>query len=134
MSTKENRYSLPLLKGISAGFPSPARDYIEESINLNQELIQNPNWTFLGEIEGDSMQGAGIANGDIVVVDKSLDARHGSIAICSLDGGLTIKKLHMQNDELYLVSANSKYSPIKVTDESDFNVWGVVTHTIKKML
>lgn len=134
MSTKENRYNLPLLKGISAGFPSPARDYIEESINLNQELIQNPNWTFLGEIEGDSMQGAGIANGDIVVVDKSLDARHGSIAICSLDGGLTIKKLHMQNDELYLVSANSKYSPIKVTDESDFNVWGVVTHTIKKML
>lgn len=134
MSTKENRYNLPLLKGISAGFPSPARDYIEESINLNQELIQNPNWTFLGEIEGDSMQGAGIANGDIVVVDKSLDARHGSIAICSLDGGLTIKKLHMQNDELYLVSANSKYSAIKVTDESDFNVWGVVTHTIKKML
>lgn len=88
----------------------------------------------MGEVEGDSMQGAGIANGDVVVVDKSLDARHGSIAICSIDGGLTIKKLQMHNDELYLVSANTKYKPIKVTSESNFSVWGVVTHTIKKMI
>lgn len=134
MSTIRDSHKLTVIKGISAGFPSPARDYIEESINLNNELIQNPNWTFLGEVEGDSMQGAGIANGDIVVVDKSLDARHGSIAICSIDGGLTIKKLHMHNDELYLVSANTKYKPIKVTEGSNFSVWGVVTHTIKKMV
>lgn len=134
MSTKENKYNLPIIRGISAGFPSPARDYLEESINLNNELIQNPNWTFLGEVEGDSMQDAGIASGDVVVVDKSLDARNGSIAICSIDGGLTIKRLHMHNDELYLVSANAKYKPIKVTDADNFNIWGVVTHTIKKMI
>jgi DNA polymerase V len=134
MSTKEKSYQLPFIKGISAGFPSPARDYMEDSINLNHALIQNPNWTFLGEVEGDSMQGAGIANGDIVVVDKSLDARHGSIAICCIDGGLTIKKLHMHNSELYLLSANVKYKPIKVSNENDFSVWGVVTHTIKKMV
>lgn len=133
MSTLEDRYKLPVIVGISAGFPSPARDYLEDSIDLNKELIENPNWTFFGKIEGDSMVGAGIGNGDLVIVDKSLDARHGNIAVCALDGGLTIKKLHMHNDQLYLVSANTKYKPIKVVDGSDFSIWGVVTHTIKKM-
>lgn len=134
MSTKrKSDFLLPVVHGIAAGFPSPARDYLEDSINLNEELIKNPNWTFLGKIEGDSMKGVGIDDGDIVVVDKSADVEDGSIAVCSLDGGLTIKQIRYHNEQLYLVSANPKYNPIKVNDNNDFSIWGVVTYTIKKM-
>ncbi len=133
MSTKKNITLLPFIEGIPAGFPSPARDYMEDSIDLTQVLVQNPNWTFVGRVEGDSMTGAGIDNGDLVVIDKSADANHGRIALCSVNGGLTLKRLHMANNQLYLLPANPNYKPIKVTDESNFSVWGIVTYTIKKM-
>ena len=99
MSTKKNITLLPFIEGIPAGFPSPARDYMEDSIDLTQVLVQNPNWTFVGRVEGDSMTGAGIDNGDLVVIDKSADANHGRIALCSVNGGLTLKRLHMANNQ-----------------------------------
>jgi DNA polymerase V len=125
--------SLPLIDGLSAGFPSPARDYMEESIDLNKELIRNPNWTFIGRVKGQSMRDAGIDESDLVVIDRSLEGTHGRIALCALDGGLTIKRLHMAKDQLYLMPANPAYKPIKVTEEQNFSVWGVVTYVIKKL-
>lgn len=124
---------LDFIDGLAAGFPSPARDYMEESIDLNKELIKNPNWTFIGRVKGQSMRDAGIAQGDLVVIDRSLDAVHGRIALCALDGGLTIKRLHKTADAMYLMPANPDYKSIKVSEEQNFSVWGVVTYVVKKL-
>lgn len=131
--TENEKIQLPLLDGLSAGFPSPAKDYMEDSIDLNKELIRNPNWTFMGRVEGESMKGAGIDNGDLVVIDRSLDATHGRIALCCLNGGFTIKRIHKTQNKLFLMPANPQYKPIDVSENSSFSVWGVVTYVIKKV-
>jgi DNA polymerase V len=125
---------LPLVeKGISAGFPSPADDYIDLSIDLNKELISNPNATFYGRVKGTSMIDAGIYEGDVLVIDKSKEPVNGAVAVCFIDGEFTVKKIKLGKNTCYLMPANENYKPIKVTEENQFIVWGIVTYIIHKV-
>lgn len=119
--------------GIHAGFPSPAQDYMNQCIDLNRELVRHPAATFYGRVVGDSMQDAGVNEGDILVIDKSLEPREGSMAVCFIDGEFALKFISFKDDALYLLPANEKYPPIKVTEANDFTVWGIVTYVIKKI-
>jgi len=124
--------ALPLIEGgIVAGFPSPAQDYIDLKIDLNKALISNPSSTFYGRVKGSSMQDAGILDGDILVIDKSLEPQDGDTAVCFIDGEFTIKYIKIDPDAVYLIPANSKFQPIKITEENNFCIWGVVTYSIK---
>lgn len=123
---------LPLVDGgIAAGFPSPAQDYIDLKIDLNKELIANPSSTFYGRVKGLSMQDAGISDGDILVIDKSLEPQDGDTAVCFIDGEFTLKYIKIEPNAVYLIPANSNFQPIKVTQENNFCIWGVVTYSIK---
>ena len=132
-SHNECALNLPVLPGISAGFPSPAADFIDLSIDLNQALIQHPSATFFGRVKGDSMCDAGISDGDLLVIDKSLTPQTGRIAVCFIDGEFTLKRIDIKEAEVWLVPANPKFQPIRCTPESDFRIWGVVTYVIKKV-
>ena len=125
---------LPMLSaGISAGFPSPAMDFMDVSIDLNQLMIKHPSATFFGRVQGSSMLDAGISDGDLLVIDRSLSPSNNKIAVCFIDGEFTIKRIQKEVDCCWLMPANEKYKPIKVTNENDFLVWGIVTHVIKKV-
>ena len=123
---------LPLVDGgIAAGFPSPAQDYIDLKIDLNKELISNPSSTFYGRVKGSSMKDAGIVDGDILVIDKSIEPQDGDTAVCFIDGEFTLKYIKIHPDAVYLIPANPNFQPIKVTEENNFCIWGVVTYSIK---
>ncbi|HEY9827606.1 MAG TPA: translesion error-prone DNA polymerase V autoproteolytic subunit [Stenomitos sp.] len=115
---------------VSAGFPSPAEDYIEGKLDLNLHLIKNPAATFYVRVSGDSMIGAGIHNGDLLVVDRSLDAVSGRIVIAVLNGELTVKRLLQDGDRLFLNAENKHYPPIEVCEPQSFCIWGVATSVI----
>lgn len=119
--------------GIHAGFPSPATDYMTQAIDLNRELVKHPAATFYGRVVGDSMIDAGVEEGDILVIDKSLEAQDGDMAVCFIDGEFTLKYLRFHNGGLTLVPANEKYPSIEIEGDTDFIMWGVVTHVIKKI-
>ena len=122
---------LPLLSSyVSAGFPSPADDYIEENIDLNEYLIKNPFSTFFIRVKGDSMINAGIQNQDLILVDKSLIAKPGNIVIAMIDGEFTIKRLEKKKDELYLKSENHNYPNFNFANHNDIQIWGVVIYSI----
>ena len=125
---------LPLSScGISAGFPSPADDHLEDVIDLNHQLIRNKEATFFGRAEGDSMINTGIGNGDLLVIDKSLSPKNNDIAVCFLDGEFTVKRIKIEKNIIWLVAENKNYKPIKVTKENEFVIWGIVTHCIKDL-
>ena len=115
---------------VPAGFPSPADDYIERSLDLNEHLIRHPAATFFMRASGDSMIGERIHSGDLLVVDRAKEAADGSIVIAVLDGELTVKRLHRQKGRITLESANPKYPALVVSEETDFSIWGVVTHVV----
>jgi len=115
---------------VSAGFPSPADDYIEQALDLNQLLIQKPAATFFVRAEGDSMIGAGIHNNDILVVDRSLEAVPNKVVICALDGELTVKRLVSKQGRLVLMAENPLYPDIPIHEDIDMTIWGVVTNVI----
>jgi len=119
--------------GIQAGFPSPAQDYAGETIDLNRDLIQHPASTFYGRVTGESMREEGITEGDILVIDKSIEPEDGDLAVCCLDGDFTLKriKLDRKTGKLFLMPSNRRFKPIEVTPENEFMVWGVVLYTIK---
>lgn len=119
--------------GIRAGFASPAQDYLDGGIDLNRELVKNPASTFYGKVSGSSMVGAGIEDGDILVIDKSLQTRDGDIAVCFVDGEFTLKRVQTDGDIIWLIPENPKYKPIKITKNNDFAIWGVVTYSIKNV-
>jgi DNA polymerase V len=126
---------LPLFGSkIAAGFPSPATDYIEETINLNSHLIKNPASTFFIRVMGESMQDAYIRNTDLLVIDKSLKARDGSAVVCWLEGEFTVKTYRTESGKLYLLPANPKYKAIELTEGMDFVFMGVVTYSIHDCL
>ena len=123
---------IPLVNcGISAGFPSPADDHLEDRIDLNHEFIRDKDATFFGRVEGDSMEGAGIHDGDLLIIDKSLPPKDGKIAVCFIDGEFTVKRIRMDKNIIWLIAENEKYPPIKVTSDNEFLIWGVVTNVIK---
>ena len=126
---------IPLLSdSISAGFPSPADDYTEENIDLNEHLISNPFSTFFLRVKGDSMINAGIKDNDLVIVDKSLTAKPGNIIIAMIDGEFTIKKLSINNNELYLKAENHNYPDFRFENYIDVQIWGVVIYSIHSYL
>jgi DNA polymerase V len=124
--------AIPLVEGgISAGFPSPAQDFLDIAIDLNKELIKNPATTFYARVNGDSMKDVGIDSGDLVIIDKSLTPENGKIAVCYVDGEFTMKKIKLEKDCCWLLPANKNYKPIKVTEDNNFIIWGIVVHLIK---
>jgi len=127
---------IPFVGNIKAGFPSPAQDYVESSIDLNKELIKHPSATFFARVSGDSLKDAGLDIGDLIIVDRAEPYKHGKMVICFIDGEYTAKYLNLKDKDkdsvIWLHSANEKYKPIKVTSENDFIIWGVVIEIIKK--
>ena len=116
--------------GVSAGFPSPAEDHIDLKLDLNELLIQHPIATFFVRVAGESMKDAGINHGDVLVVDRSLEATSGKIVIAIVNGELTVKKFLQDNLSCQLIAANPDYPPVEITEDTDFSVWGVVTSVI----
>ena len=119
--------------GISAGHPSPSNDYGESKLSLDKTLVKNKETTFYAKVSGQSMVGAGLEDGDLLVVDKSITPSQNKIAVCFIDGEFTVKRLNVTTEGIYLMPENPAYDPIKVNDESNFQIWGIVTHVIKKM-
>ena len=117
--------------GISAGFPSPADDFIELSIDLNKTLIKNKDTTFFAKVKGHSMKNAGINDGDLLVIDKSLEPQNNKIAVCQIDGEFTVKRIKIEEGIVWLIAENEEYKPIKVTQENELMIWGIVIHSIK---
>lgn len=129
----DTELNLPLFEGVRAGFPSPAADFIDVSIDLNKHLIKHPSATFYARAKGDSMKDAGIFDGDLLIVDKSIDPADGKIAICYLNGEFTVKRIKKDKDEVWLIPANTAYQPIKMEEGSSLTIWGIVTHVIKSL-
>lgn len=117
--------------GISAGFPSPALDFIDLTIDMNRHLVKHPSTTFYGRVKGQSMKDAGIFDGDLLVIDKSLEPKNDKIAVCYIDGAFTVKRIKIDNNCCWLIPENKDYQPIMVTEDNDFLIWGIVTHVIK---
>jgi len=120
------------LNPVQAGFPSPAEDYLEGGLDLDEYLVHNPAATFMVRGSGDSMVGAGIQDGDVLVVDRSLDPVHGKIVVAVLDGELAVKRLFFKNGECRLVSENDAYKDIRVGKDQDLHVWGVVAAVVRR--
>lgn len=119
--------------GISAGFPSPAGDFNETKISLDDELIKNKDSTFYAKVKGQSMIDAGLDDNDLLVIDRSLEPGNNKIAVCFLDGEFTVKRLRVAKDEVWLQPENPNYPIIKITADNDFMIWGIVTNVIKKV-
>lgn len=131
----QSRLSLALAPNIKAGFPSPADDYLRDSLDFNRDLIKNPEATFYGRVSGDSMRDAGINEGDIAVIDRSLQPTDGDVIVAYVNEEFTIKYLdltHKEEGYIELRPANPDYSPIRIDSTDNFRVWGVVVWTIKQ--
>ena len=122
------------LDSVSAGFPSPATDYMENKLDLNEYLVKHPAATFIVKANGPSMIEAGILSGDLLIVDRSLTPNSENIVIASVFGDLTVKKLRKKGSSLFLISANNEYSSIEVKEEMECFIWGVVTYVIHKAI
>tara|TARA_B100002052_G_C15569618_1_gene457242 strand:- start:140 stop:571 length:432 start_codon:yes stop_codon:yes gene_type:complete len=120
-------------QGISAGFPSPADDFKEVRISLDKELVKNQESTFYARVSGDSMLEAGIDDGDLLVIDKSLSPVNGKIAVCFIDGDFTVKRIVKEKGELYLKAENKKYKSIEIKEGNELIIWGIVEYVIKKL-
>jgi DNA polymerase V len=128
------RLEVPLFTtGISAGFPSPADDFIDKTLDLNEFLISHPAATFFVRVEGTSMIEAGIRPGDILIVDKALDPRPGNIVIALIDGDFTVKRYHCADGKCFLLAENPSFKPIEITEGMRVEMWGVVTYVIHKV-
>ena len=130
----ENTHELPFISGgIKAGFPSPAADFDETKISLDNVLVKNREATFYAKASGTSMIGAGIDDDDIMVIDRSLEPQNNKIAVCFIDGEFTVKRIKIEKDGVFLMPENSNYQPIKVTHENELVIWGIVTYVIKSI-
>nr|WP_256613139.1 translesion error-prone DNA polymerase V autoproteolytic subunit [Shewanella baltica] len=131
--TKHTQYRLSLFSSlIAAGFPSPAQDYVEQTLDLNELCIKHPAATFFVKVQGDSMIEAGIFSGDILVVDRSLQPAHGDTVVAAVNGEFTVKQLQLR-PVVQLLPRNALFSPIAINDESELNIFGVVTNVVKKL-
>jgi len=119
--------------GISAGFPSPAEDFNEQRLSLDEELVKNKDTTFYARVSGQSMIGAGLDDNDLLVIDRSLEPANNKIAVCFLDGEFTVKRLRVSDGEVWLQPENPDYPIINITADNNFLIWGIVTNVIKKV-
>ncbi|MEP3837235.1 MAG: translesion error-prone DNA polymerase V autoproteolytic subunit [Algibacter sp.] len=119
--------------GISAGFPAPAEDFSQQRLSLDSELVRNKETTFYARVSGQSMIGAGLDDNDLLVIDRGLEPSNNKIAVCFLDGEFTVKRLRVDRDGMWLQPENPNYPIIKITDDNDFVIWGIVTNVIKKV-
>lgn len=127
-------WRLPLYETrIAAGFPSPADDFADIKLDLNEYLVKHPASTFFVRVSGDSMTGAGIFDGDILIVDRSLQVKNNDVIIAALEGELTVKRFCQKDEQVMLKPENIEYDPIVIEDEAEFSVWGVVTAVIHKV-
>jgi DNA polymerase V len=127
----QSKIDLPIYESaVSAGFPSPADDYLEGVLDLNQHLIKHPAATFFLRVVGDSMIRVGIHPGDLLIVDRSLEAKDGRVVIAVVNGELLVKRMRIKSKQIYLVAENPKYSNLLITEAMDFQVWGVVTNVV----
>ena len=134
LRTQRTAQHLPLAEErVAAGFPSPADDYVDVGIDLNDQLIHHPTSTFFLRVSGDSMNGAGIHDGDLLVVDRSLDPRPGRVVVAVLDGGFTLKRLTRHQGRLRLEAANPSYPPLDLQSCDDAQIWGVAIHVIHSL-
>jgi DNA polymerase V len=130
----ESKLEIPYVKeGVSAGFPSPATDFMETNIDLNKELSKNPLATFYIKVNGNSMMDAGINDKDVLVVDRSLEPKNNKIAICFIDDEFTVKRIKIEKEGLFLMPENISYQPIKITEANQLTIWGIVTYVIKSV-
>lgn len=130
----EKTVGLQFFEGrVQAGFPSPAQGEYADTIDLNRALISNPAATFCARVIGNSMVDAGINEGDLLIIDRSLTPHDGSIAVCFIDGDFTVKRISIRDDGVYLTPANATFPELKVPEESSFQIWGVVSHIVKKV-
>ena len=121
------------LSGVSAGFPSPADDYLDRRLDLNEHLIKNPAATFFVKVAGDSMTGAGINDDDMLIVDRSLEPASGNIVIAVINGELAVKRLLKKNGNCQLVAENQHYPPLEINEDTPLEIWGVVTYAIHSL-
>ena len=119
--------------GISAGFPSPAGDFKQERISLDKELIKNKEATFFARVCGESMINAGLEDGDLIVIDRSLEPTNNKIAVCFIDGEFTVKRLQVKKNKIWLKPENANYKAIEVKEDNELIIWGIVTNVIKKL-
>ena len=120
-------------QGISAGFPSPADDFKEVRISLDKELVKNTESTFYARVCGNSMEDAEISDGDLLIIDRSIEPKNNMISICFLDGEFTVKRILKKEGKLYLKPENKNYKKILVNEENKLIIWGIVTYVIKKI-
>jgi len=123
---------LPLFGArIAAGFPSPAADHLEDSLDLNEHLVQHPAATYFVRVQGDSMTGAGIHHGDLLVVDRAREPKSGAIVVAVINGELTVKRLKIEGERIWLMPENPRYPPLEIRDGMDLVIWGVVAHAVR---
>lgn len=128
----ETELECPIVEGgIAAGFPSPADDFLDSSIDLNKYLVKNKSATFYARVKGHSMKDVGISDGDLLIIDKSIESENGKIAVCFIDGEFTIKRLKVDDNRCWLMPENDAFPPIEVHPDSQFQIWGIVLHVIK---
>ena len=120
-------------EGISAGLPSPADDFKELRISIDQEVVRNEEATFYARVSGQSMQGAGLDDGDLLVIDRSMEPQHNKIAVCYIDGEFTVKRLKVTPGGIFLMPENPNYQPIEVSEDNELIIWGIVTYVVKKL-
>ena len=131
---QQERTGLPLyLAPVEAGFPSPAEDYLDRRLDLHQHLVRNEAATFFLRAHGESMLGAGIHDGDLLIVDRSVDAVHRKVVIAALDGELTVKRLLHREGRVFLAPENPQFEPIDITESEFVHIWGVVTYVVHKL-
>ncbi|MBN2802779.1 MAG: translesion error-prone DNA polymerase V autoproteolytic subunit [Deltaproteobacteria bacterium] len=119
-------------KGVRAGFPSPAQDFLEYALDFNKDMIKNPDTTFYARVVGNSMIDEGINQGDLLLIDRSIEVTEGVLAVCAVDGDFTLKRIHKEGKRLFLMPANKSFNPIEIKADQQFEVWGVVEYIIKK--
>ncbi len=120
-------------EGVSAGFPSPADDFKEIRISLDKELVKNQESTFYARVSGDSMIEAGLDDGDLIVIDRSLNPENGKVAVCFIDGEFTVKRINKKGNKLFLMPQNKKYKSIEIKEDNQLIIWGIVEYVIKKV-
>ncbi len=130
----DTKCEIPFIESaVSAGFPSPGEDYTQGPLNLNELLIKHPAATFFVRVKGDSMTGAGIHSGDIVIVDRALTAVHNKIVVARVQGEMTLKRLKIEGETVWLCPENDAFHPVKIGSSIDFEIWGVVTCVIHQV-